>query len=139
MSFRSFGALLVAAIAPLTWSGAQASCEPSASKGAVIYGGASTDKPKGAGLICDRRPTLRAAVASSTSVPQTHDPKSSKFIADREATKLILDRELATTQRQLEELRSKGDEWTEVERQAMHRLESDVQALQRELNRHQSR
>ena len=139
MNCRSFGAWLVAGFALLVGFDVHASCEPFASKGAVIYGGASPDKPKGAGLICDRKPPQRAAVASSASVGPPQDPKSSNHEADREASRLILDRELSTTKRQLEELRSKGDEWTEVERQVIHRLEADVQALQRELVRHQSK
>lgn len=139
MNVGSIPAVLVVSLAWLGGSDALAACEPLASRGSVIYGGSSRDKSKGAGVICDRQVLLRPKLASNSLKRSTDASQGTHRETDRESTRLILDSELSTTQKQLDALRAKGSGWSVVEQQAMHRLELDVQALQREIARHQSR
>ncbi len=139
MNCGSLGAALAASLGLLASFGAQASCEPLTSRGSVIYGGGPLGNSKGSGLICGRQASHRATAASDTHKRSTHALQRGHLETDRESTRLILERELATTQHQLEALRAKGGGRTDVEQQAMHRLELDAQALQREMARHQSR
>ena len=133
---RPFLSLWVLAVLTLGNVEAMAACEAASSDGRVIYG-KSTPKPSSSMLVCGAR--AREAVRSSAHSPAKDVAKNPSVIYSDSAEGLaervaIITLELNRSRDQLSVLQAHAKN-APVNRDAVKRLESDVGALENELDR----
>lgn len=117
---------------------AHASCPIQGQEQRILYGGKPSGSDGGLRLVC---PELSRANSGLERLPvvvkRSHQgPQLLKLDStDREGVSLILARELAQTEADLQLARRLDDGRSDAVRQRIHRLEKDMEALQSEISR----